>query len=229
MSGEHEASHLSDAHVGTIGIPCDAEIVGTIIGRYDVSCWGPMEKERAAYIELRDVIAVLEAMGHGESLHRLARMRQELARYPLERKWVDTANNVVTTVGKNHVLDTELAGSAYTAAWFLALISLTGFSTAPVVADTMASHTGWAEDQNYTQGTRPAPSFSAASAGSKTTSTAVVFSINATTTLKGAFLTTVSTKGGTTGTLYSAGLFTGGDQPAVNGNTLNVTYTSTLT
>ena len=47
-------------------------------------------------------------------------------------------------------------------------------------------------------------------------------------TVKGSFLTTVATKDGTTGTLYSAGLFSGGDQPVVNTNTLTVSYTASL-
>lgn len=143
-------------------------------------------------------------------------------------KWSDQIKNLVTTVGKNFALDTYLAGSAYTAAWYMGLISLTSYGVGPAAADTMASHGGWAEDQTYSQATRPAPAFSAAAAGSKATSSAVVFSINGTTTIKGCFLNTVSTKGGTTGTLYSAGLFTGGDKAVASGDTLNVTYTASL-
>ena len=52
--------------------------------------------------------------------------------------------------------------------------------------------------------------------------------MNASTTIKGCFLVSNSTKGGTTGTLYSAGLFTGGDQPVVSGNTLTVSYTASV-
>lgn len=143
-------------------------------------------------------------------------------------KWSDKIENLVTTGGKNDALDKYLAGSAYTAAWYLGLVSATSYTTGAAAADTMASHAGWAEDQNYSQATRPAPSFAAASAGSKATSAAVAFSINAGTTIKGCFLTTVSTKGGTTGILYSAGLFTGGDKVVAGGDTLNVTYTASL-
>lgn len=138
--------------------------------------------------------------------------------------WEQKFPNLVTTVGKNYILDNALAGSAYTATMYIGLISNSGYS-AIAAGDTMASHSGWTESTNYSQANRPTTAWSAASAGSKALSAALTFSINATDTIKGCFMTTVSTKGGTTGTLVSAGLFTGGDQPAVNGNSLAVSYT----
>lgn len=137
-------------------------------------------------------------------------------------KWRDTVPNLVTTVGKNFALDTVLSGSAYTAAWYLGLIDAAGYS-AVAAGDTAASHAGWAEFTGYSNGTRPAPSWGAASGGSKA-STATSFSINAAGTVKGAILISNSTKGGTTGTLYSAGLFSGGDKVVAAGDTLNVSY-----
>lgn len=144
-------------------------------------------------------------------------------------RWRDHIDNVVTTVGKNDLLDKYLSGSAYTAAWYLGLISATGYTGAPAAGDTMASHSNWAEDQNYSQGARPTAAFAAASAGSKALSSALTYSMNATTTIKGCFVTSVSTKGGTTGILFSAGLFTGGDKPTQNGDTLSVSYTASAT
>lgn len=143
-------------------------------------------------------------------------------------KWSDSIENLVTTAGKNDALDKYLAGSAYTAAWYIGLISITSYTTGPAAGDTMASHGGWAEDQNYSQAARPTAAFSAASGGSKALSTALAFSINAATTIKGCFLVSNSTKGGTTGILYSAGLFTGGDKAVANGDTLNVSWTGSL-
>jgi hypothetical protein len=56
-----------------------------------------------------------------------------------------------------------------------------------------------------------------------------VFSMNATTTIAGAFLTTDDTKGGTSGTLFSVSNFTSpGDRAVVSGDTLNVTYEFSL-
>lgn len=139
-------------------------------------------------------------------------------------KWRDSLTNLVTTVGKNDLLDKYLEGSSYTAAWYLGLIDNAGY-TAVAAGDTAASHGGWTESTAYSEGTRPAPSWGAAAAGSKASS-ATAFSINATATIKGAFLISNSTKGGTTGILYSAGLFTAGDKSVANGDTLNVTYTA---
>lgn len=139
-------------------------------------------------------------------------------------RWTDTVRNLVTTAGKNDLLDKYLAGATYTAAWFLGLIDSAGWS-AVNVADTAASHSGWTESTAYSNSTRPAPSWGAAAAGSKA-STATAFNINGTATIKGTFLISNSTKGGTTGILYSAGLFTGGDRAVVNGDRLDVTYTA---
>lgn len=43
-------------------------------------------------------------------------------------KWADQIDNLVTTAGKNDALDKYLAGSGYTAAWYLGLIGATGYT-----------------------------------------------------------------------------------------------------
>lgn len=142
-------------------------------------------------------------------------------------KWSDIIKNLVMTGGKNDMLDKYFAGSAYTAAWYLGLVN--GASSPTYAAgDTMASHAGWTEFTSYSNSTRPAPSWSAASSGSKAT-TATAFNINGSGTVAGAFMTTGSAISGTTGILYSAGNFTGGNRTVASGDTLNVTYTATLT
>ncbi len=148
-------------------------------------------------------------------------------------KWSDTVHNLVTTVGKNDMLDKYLAGSAYTAAFYMGLISSVSYS-AIVAADTMTSHAGWTEAgatnaPTYSQGARPTSAWSAASAGSKAMSASLSFSITgAGGTIKGSFLGTNSTKDGTTGILFSAGLFTGGDKAVSSGDTVNVSYSLSL-
>jgi hypothetical protein len=143
-------------------------------------------------------------------------------------KWEDEIRNLVTTVGKNDMLDKYFAGSTYTASPFMGLVDNAGFS-AYNAADTMASHAGWAENVDYDEATRPAVTFGAAAAGVKATSAACVFTISASVTIKGCFITTVSTKSGTTGILYSVGNFSGGDRAVVDNDTISASYSATQT
>lgn len=144
-------------------------------------------------------------------------------------KWQDGIENLVTTVGKNFTLDTTLGNTVGGAV----VMGLKGTGTA-VVADTQASHATWLEvglaNAPTYSGNRPTPSFSAASAGSKTTSSAVSFSMTSTGTVAGCFINIggSATKDSTTGTLFSAGDFSS-SKAVVNGDTIAVTYTLTLT
>lgn len=153
-----------------------------------------------------------------------------------EVRWREVYANVVTTVGKNLMLDSALAGSAYTVTGpFLGLISSTSFS-AVSAADTMTSHAGWLEAGNANTPTYTAPrktaAWLAASGGSKALSSALSYAITGTGTIKGAFMVygsgALSTIDNTGGTLFSAGLFTGGDRPVVNLDTVNVSYSCGL-
>jgi hypothetical protein len=148
-------------------------------------------------------------------------------------KWTDSFENLVTTQGKNDLLDKYFAGSAYTAAWYLGLISSVSYTTGPAVGDTAANmntSNAWREAQgatnlpDYVAGTRPAISFgTAASGGSKTAAAAVSFTFSSGGTVKGAFIGSTNTKGATTGILYSAGTFT--DKVVATNDVLNVTVT----
>jgi len=144
-------------------------------------------------------------------------------------KWEDDIKNLVTTVGKNFTLDTTLGNTAGGAV----VMGLKGTGTA-AVTDTQSSHAGWLEvglaNAPTYSGNRPTPSFSAASAGSKATSSAVSFSMTSTGTVAGCFINIggSATKDNTTGTLFSAGDFSS-SKSVVNGDTIAVTYTATLT
>lgn len=142
-------------------------------------------------------------------------------------KWSEQIKNLVVTVGKNSMLDEFFTGSNYSAAWYLGLVNGASSPTYNA-ADTMSSHSGWSEFTSYSNATRPAPTWTAASSGSKATN-ATSFNINGSGTVAGAFMTTNDTISGTTGTLYSAGNFSGGSRTVASGDTLNVTYTATLT
>ena len=154
-------------------------------------------------------------------------------------KWEDTIENVVTTLGKNVALDAFLAGAGYTVTGpYMGLISSVGYTGVPVVGDTMTSHGTWVEagwSTNFPLYTAPRKTcaWSAATGGGKSLSAALNFAIITTGgTVKGCFLVygsgAVSTINDTNGTLYSAGLFTGGDKIVGVGDTLQVSYTGTL-
>lgn len=143
-------------------------------------------------------------------------------------KFVDFIDNLVTIAGKNDALDKYLSGAAYTAQFYIGLISGTGYEDGVAVEDTAETHAGWQEDVSYFEATRPAAAFSDAVDGSKSLSQALIYSINASTVIKGCFLITDSTKGGMSGVLYSAGLFSGGDKIVSDGDTLSVSYTASL-
>ena len=103
-----------------------------------------------------------------------------------------------------------------------------GASTPTYAAgDTLASHAGWTESTDYSGSNRATVAWNAASAGSKA-STATSFSINATATIAGALLTVTQVRATTTGVLYSAGSFSGGNRSVASGDTLNVTYTASV-
>lgn len=238
------------AAVASLGIDGRLEERVKAEGQYGARCYGPVEAHRAEYVKLRDQLfnlgyqavverwvedrmASREIAGYPEELSREHRaLWDAYVAIPCEMKWADSFKNTVVTQGKNDLLDKYLAGSAYTATFYVGLVSLVSF-VAIAAGDTAAQINGtnqWKEGgpsnaPNYSQGTRPALTFSSASAGSKTTSAASVFSITSNGTAKGAFAVTANTKEGTTGVLLSAGLFTGGDKAVLNGDTLNVSYT----
>lgn len=147
-------------------------------------------------------------------------------------KWEAKSPNLVVNVGLQDMNNKYFTGSGYTATWYIGLYGAAA-SNNPASTDTMASHAGWIENTSYSQATRPQATFSAASNAdpsviSNTVSPAV-FSINTTTVIGGAFLTTSNTKGGTTGILFSAADFQApGDRSVTNGDTITVTYQFSL-
>lgn len=136
------------------------------------------------------------------------------------------ALNGDTTVGNNNMLEVYFNSGTQITAWYIGLIANGSFS-ALSAADTMSSHAGWLEDVNYSQSTRVAWVPNAASAGVMT-GASLSFSINATATIKGAFLTSGSAKSGTTGTLQATGTFSS-PQSLSNGQTFTLTYQKALT
>lgn len=148
-------------------------------------------------------------------------------------KWRKTIKNTVVTVGKNILLSTLMTGSSYSVTGpYMGLISSVSYS-AIVAGDTMSSHSGWLEAGNAHaptySGTRATCSWSAASGGSISLSASASFAITGTGTVEGAFIVlgsgAVATIDNTSGTLFSAAVFSGGAQAVTSSDTLNVAYT----
>jgi hypothetical protein len=156
--------------------------------------------------------------------------------------WREEFDNLLTQTGKAFLLDQALAGSAYTAADYMGLISSTSF-TAVSGADTPTSHSGWLEAGGANaptySGNRATCAWSAATtsgasaySATKALSAALSFTFTGSGTVQGAFIVAGSganaTIGNTGGILYSAGTF-GTPQPVVSTNVLTVSYQTTIT
>ena len=142
-------------------------------------------------------------------------------------KWTEEFPNLVVNSGLQYANTQVFKGVTYTATWYMGLVTGPGSGNTYLAANTMASHAGWTENVAYSQTARPTMSFGTASTAdpSVIVSGITVFTMNATATIAGAFVTNENTKSGTTGTLFSVGNFTVGDRPVASGDTLNVTYT----
>lgn len=141
-------------------------------------------------------------------------------------KWRDVAPNLVVNQGKNGMLDTYMAGSGYTAAWYMSLITagtVTATSTyaSPTVTETTSSVIA----------NRLSMTWSAAATGSKAAAT-TSFSIIGSATITGNLILTggtgVATVGNTSATggiLFSSAAFQAGSKSVSAGDSLNVSYT----
>lgn len=245
----NETINITDRVNGSTGVAAVAQERLGLTGVYHGICEGYKPQHEKEYLRefprlqaLRAQRDYLIGLHSAEDREKLANCLNELDAFEAfmksltEVKWDQFAPNVVTTVGANLALDTILAGSAYTVTGpYMGLIGAVSYVSVPVIGDTMASHGTWTEAgttnaPTYT-GPRKTISWSAAASKSKSPSSAPVFAITGTGTAKGVFLVygsgAVSTIDNTSGVLYSAGLFSGGDQAVVNTNTLTVTYAAT--
>jgi hypothetical protein len=142
-------------------------------------------------------------------------------------KWKDQAKNLVVSTGLQFMAN-SLDAATTISLWYIGLKD----SGVVVASNTMATGSrAWSENVTYSDATRPVANFAAATTASPSVVTnsanKAVFNINGTTTVYGAFLTSDSTKSGTTGTLFSAGDFSS-SRAVVNGDTLQVTYQFSL-
>ena len=133
--------------------------------------------------------------------------------------------NDITNEGKNLIFEvmfhdgTQIASTS----WYIGLISNTGYS-ALAPGDTMASHSGWTEFTTYSQANRVSWGPGAAASQQITNATPATFDMTGSGTVKGLFIPSNNSKGGTSGKLWATALFNA-DVPVVNGDQLKVTYT----
>lgn len=147
-------------------------------------------------------------------------------------KWEEEMSNLTTNVGRQNMNAVYFSSSSATATWYLGLID---GASAPTysVGDTAGTHAGWTENTGYSNATRVTCSFGTATTANPSvitnSSSPAAFNMNATSTIAGAFLISNSTKSGSTGTLFSEATFSSpGSRSVVSGDTLNVTYTFSL-
>lgn len=138
-------------------------------------------------------------------------------------------NNAAVTAGLNYLLEAGFRGGTQVTTWYVSLINASGYS-AIAAADTMSSHAGWAEWTGYNEANRQTWSPGAASSGSVVNATVMTFtnSSGSAVSVKGMFVTSSNTKGGTTGTLWATAV----DDTArtlANGSTFQVIYEIDLT
>lgn len=149
-------------------------------------------------------------------------------------KWREAVPNTVVDEGLDDLLNKTFKASSYTAAHYCGLIDNANF-TAINTNDTAAKITtsapsfpttnNWRESTAYSNATRPALTLGTVSSQSVNNSASkCAFTINATATINGAFTVTNSTKGGTSGLIYSATSFAA-TRSVISGDTLNVTIT----
>lgn len=146
-------------------------------------------------------------------------------------KWEEKNHNLVVNQGIQDMNTKYFTGTTYTAAWYIGLVTGPSSATTFAATDTLSSHAGWTENTNYA-GTRKAVTFGTATTANPSvisnSSSPASFTMNATTTIAGAFLCSVTS--GTSGILFSGSDFQSpGDRSVVNGDVLNVTYTFSLT
>lgn len=172
---------------------------------------------------MKDLIKGLDV--YGELLGIRGHWKGELIR---EGKVIETYDfyNTIVNEGKNLLLNIMFGATAKIATWYMGLIDNAAF-TIISNTDTAASHAGWAEYTANSDATRGTWGAGTASSQTITNAAAVVFNFTATATINGIFISTVNTKGSSTGTLWSAASFAS-TVGVVNGDQLKMTYTLSM-
>lgn len=133
-------------------------------------------------------------------------------------KWEEVEHNLFTNEGLDYILDVVFSDATQHGTHYIGLKG----SGAAAAGDTLASHAGWSEVTDYSEGARQAWTEGGVSSQAITNDgNEASFSINGDATVAGAFLTNASS--GTSGILYCVVDFTSA-RTVANGDTLTVQY-----
>ena len=129
--------------------------------------------------------------------------------------WREMFSNGMTTAGVNSLLDVYFRNQSQIATWYAGLIDNADF-TAVAITDTAtkittatptSSTNSWRESTAYDEAVRQTWTPGAASGGSIINGAKPTFTISTNNTrIKGAFLVSSNTKGGTAGTMWATGI-----------------------
>lgn len=137
--------------------------------------------------------------------------------------WTEIIHNTVVTEGRTKALDVMFNAATQITAWYFGLISNSGF-TAISINDTASSHSGWAEFTDYSAGTRPQWNTLSVAGDVITNTSPIQFTFSSQATVRGFFIISNNTKGGSVGTIWSAALFSTSRTIAA-GASITVSYT----
>lgn len=130
--------------------------------------------------------------------------------------------NGITNEGLNTLLYIGFQQGG-TPSWYIGLIDGT---TPPSLSpsDTMATHPGWTENVDYDETERPEWETVGSGVGKIISTTFPPFTMNADSSIAGAFIVSNNTKGGSVGDLWSTGLFNNGSGTYLIGDVCKVYY-----
>lgn len=131
--------------------------------------------------------------------------------------------NTIVNEGKNKLFDVMFNGATQITTWYIGLMDNASYSASPVT-DTAGSHAGWTEFTAYSESVRQTWGVDDPASQQISNSTAAVFSVNGSGTLRGIFIGSVNTKSASTGTLWSTALFPT-TLPVTSGDQIKIVYT----
>ncbi len=144
-------------------------------------------------------------------------------------RWSETAHNLVVNDGLQHILDILfVSATTQIDPWYIGLIDgAASAASTPAATDTMASHSLWTEEDDYSQATRVVFTEARTAQSVDNVGNEATFSIDTDSqVIEGGFLTSDNTKMGSSGTLLCVVLLAS-EKSADNGDSVVATYTFT--